>query len=261
MALLLLGLVLVLRVGRERFARPAVVVTVAVLIAGVIYDYSYPGLLWPVAVVRAGSSSSSCSGGVCSTCAPAPGRARGAAGCGNRTAGADRLGRARSQPDPRLLAQRTAARRSGPSAASPGPGWPTSSRPPLARGPEHLAHRGLPVRARRSAARRGARRLRAGRADLRDRHRVRAARAGDGRCGARADRRVLLRQPHAVGVRRVQGADDAGAAVRARRRPGADAASAAIGLAVGRRPRCRRPPSCSSCSRSSRATWRSATHS
>jgi hypothetical protein len=52
MALLMLGLVVVLQVGcRDRFTRPlAVVVPAAVLIAGVIYDYSYPGLAWPVAI-------------------------------------------------------------------------------------------------------------------------------------------------------------------------------------------------------------------
>ncbi len=53
LALLLLGLVLALAGWRrEGFARPGpVAVTVAVLIAGVIYDYSYPGLLWVAAIV------------------------------------------------------------------------------------------------------------------------------------------------------------------------------------------------------------------
>lgn len=53
LSLLMLGLVLALQAGRaERFARPlAVVVPVAVLVAGVLYDYSYPGLVWPVAIV------------------------------------------------------------------------------------------------------------------------------------------------------------------------------------------------------------------
>jgi hypothetical protein len=53
MALLLLGVVVALQAGsREGFARPAVVaVPVAVLIAGVIYDFSYPGLTWPFAVL------------------------------------------------------------------------------------------------------------------------------------------------------------------------------------------------------------------
>ena len=53
MALLMLGLVLALQVARrERFARPVVVlVPGAVLIAGVLYDYSYPGLLWPAAIL------------------------------------------------------------------------------------------------------------------------------------------------------------------------------------------------------------------
>jgi hypothetical protein len=53
MSLLLLGLVLALQTGRrEAFARPgAVAVPVAVLIAGMLYDYSYPGLIWPVAIL------------------------------------------------------------------------------------------------------------------------------------------------------------------------------------------------------------------
>ena len=61
MSLLMLGLVLALQAGRrDRFAHPvAVVVPAAVLIAGVLYDYSYPGLLWPAAIWRAGSPSSS----------------------------------------------------------------------------------------------------------------------------------------------------------------------------------------------------------
>lgn len=53
LALLMLGLVLALQAGRrERFARPAaVVVPLAVLTGGVLYDYSYPGLVFPVAIV------------------------------------------------------------------------------------------------------------------------------------------------------------------------------------------------------------------
>ena len=53
MSLLLIGLLLALQAGRrERFARPVkVLVPIAVLIAGVLYDYSYPGLVWPVAIV------------------------------------------------------------------------------------------------------------------------------------------------------------------------------------------------------------------
>ncbi len=53
LSLLLLGLVLALARGREDgFARPiAVFVPAAVVLAGVIYDYSYPGLIWPVAIV------------------------------------------------------------------------------------------------------------------------------------------------------------------------------------------------------------------
>jgi hypothetical protein len=52
LALLMLGLVLVLQAGRrEGFARPAAVaLPAAVLVAGVVYDYSYPGLLWPAAL-------------------------------------------------------------------------------------------------------------------------------------------------------------------------------------------------------------------
>lgn len=53
MSLLMLGLVLVLQAGhRDRFARPAAVaVPVAVLIVGVLYDYSFAGLVWPVAIL------------------------------------------------------------------------------------------------------------------------------------------------------------------------------------------------------------------
>jgi hypothetical protein len=53
MSLLMLGLVLVLEAGhRERFRRPlAVLVPAAVLIAGVLYDYSYPGLVWPATIL------------------------------------------------------------------------------------------------------------------------------------------------------------------------------------------------------------------
>ena len=53
LSLLLLGLVLALQAGRrEAFARPAaVLVPAAVLTAGVLYDYSYPGLLWPIGIV------------------------------------------------------------------------------------------------------------------------------------------------------------------------------------------------------------------
>jgi hypothetical protein len=53
MSLLMLGLVLALQAGRrESFARPAAVgIPLAVLIAGVLYDYSYPGLIWPVAIL------------------------------------------------------------------------------------------------------------------------------------------------------------------------------------------------------------------
>jgi hypothetical protein len=53
LALILLGLVVAVDQGaRERFARPlATLVPVAVLIAGSIYVYSYPGLVWPAAVL------------------------------------------------------------------------------------------------------------------------------------------------------------------------------------------------------------------
>jgi hypothetical protein len=53
LSLLLVGLVVVLQAARrERFAHPlAALVPTAVLTAGVLYDYSYPGLLWPVAIV------------------------------------------------------------------------------------------------------------------------------------------------------------------------------------------------------------------
>ena len=53
MALLLLGLVLVLQeMRRDQFVRPlAGLIPAAVLTAGVLYVYSYPGLVWPVAVV------------------------------------------------------------------------------------------------------------------------------------------------------------------------------------------------------------------
>jgi hypothetical protein len=53
LSLLLLGLVLVLQDGRrDGFARPlAALVPAAVLTVGVIYDYSYPGLVWPAALV------------------------------------------------------------------------------------------------------------------------------------------------------------------------------------------------------------------
>lgn len=53
LALLLLGLVLALKDARdERFARPAALfVPAAVLVAGVLYDYSYPGLLWVVGIL------------------------------------------------------------------------------------------------------------------------------------------------------------------------------------------------------------------
>jgi len=53
MSLLLIGMVLALQArNRGRFARPeAVLVPLAVLIAGVMYDYSYPGLVWPAAVL------------------------------------------------------------------------------------------------------------------------------------------------------------------------------------------------------------------
>jgi hypothetical protein len=53
MSLLLLGLVAALACGhRNRFAAPAaVLVPIAVLTAGVLYVYSYPGLIWPVTIV------------------------------------------------------------------------------------------------------------------------------------------------------------------------------------------------------------------
>jgi hypothetical protein len=53
LALLLLGLVLALQLGRrDSFRRPlAVLFPGAVLVAGVIYAYSYPGLVWPAGVV------------------------------------------------------------------------------------------------------------------------------------------------------------------------------------------------------------------
>jgi hypothetical protein len=53
MSVLLLGIVIVLQEGcREHWARPAaVLVPLAVIVAGVIYEYSYPGLVWPVAVL------------------------------------------------------------------------------------------------------------------------------------------------------------------------------------------------------------------
>jgi hypothetical protein len=53
LASLLLGVVLALQAGsRDRFARPvAVIVPLAVLVAGILYDYSYPGIVWPVAVL------------------------------------------------------------------------------------------------------------------------------------------------------------------------------------------------------------------
>jgi hypothetical protein len=53
MSLMLVGLVVVMQAGvRERFARPlSAFVPAGVLIAGVIYDYSYPGLVWPAAII------------------------------------------------------------------------------------------------------------------------------------------------------------------------------------------------------------------
>ena len=50
LALLLVGLMLVVQGGRRAgFDHPAaLLVPAAVLLAGVIYDYSYPGLLWPL---------------------------------------------------------------------------------------------------------------------------------------------------------------------------------------------------------------------
>lgn len=52
LSLMLLGLVVALRDARRAgFARPAAVaVPIAVLTAGALYDFSYPGLLWPVGV-------------------------------------------------------------------------------------------------------------------------------------------------------------------------------------------------------------------
>jgi hypothetical protein len=52
-SLLLIGLIVALQAGRrEGFAHPpAVLIPAAVLVAGVLYDYSYPGLVWPAAVV------------------------------------------------------------------------------------------------------------------------------------------------------------------------------------------------------------------
>lgn len=53
LSLMLVGLVLALRDGRRtRFARAAAVaVPIAVLTSGVLYDYSYPGLVWVVGVI------------------------------------------------------------------------------------------------------------------------------------------------------------------------------------------------------------------
>jgi hypothetical protein len=53
MSLLVVGLVVVLLEARRgQFARPAaVIVPFAVLCGGAIYDYSYPGLVWPAAVI------------------------------------------------------------------------------------------------------------------------------------------------------------------------------------------------------------------
>ena len=53
MSLLVVGLVVVLlEARRSQFARPpAVIVPFAVLCGGAIYDYSYPGLVWPAAVI------------------------------------------------------------------------------------------------------------------------------------------------------------------------------------------------------------------
>ncbi|MGZ4202453.1 MAG: hypothetical protein ACXVRH_10385, partial [Thermoleophilaceae bacterium] len=52
LAMLILGGVLVLEQWRrERFARPATALAlIAVLVAGVVYVYSYPGLLWPLVI-------------------------------------------------------------------------------------------------------------------------------------------------------------------------------------------------------------------
>ena len=53
LSLFLLGLVIALQTGRrDRFARPAAVsIPIGLLVAGILYDYSYPGLVWPVAIV------------------------------------------------------------------------------------------------------------------------------------------------------------------------------------------------------------------
>jgi hypothetical protein len=53
LSLLMLGLVLCLQAGRrERFVRPmAAVFPSGILLAAVLYDYSYPGLVWPVAII------------------------------------------------------------------------------------------------------------------------------------------------------------------------------------------------------------------
>ena len=53
LSLLLVGVVVALQgVRRQRFAHlSAVFVPVGVLVAGVVYDYSYPGLVWPAAVL------------------------------------------------------------------------------------------------------------------------------------------------------------------------------------------------------------------
>lgn len=53
LSLLLIGLVLCLDHGRRtRWRAPgAVLVPAAVLLAGVLYDYSYPGLVWPAAIL------------------------------------------------------------------------------------------------------------------------------------------------------------------------------------------------------------------
>ena len=53
MSLLVVGVVVVLLEARRgQFARPAaVIVPLAVLCGGAIYDYSYPGLVWPAAVI------------------------------------------------------------------------------------------------------------------------------------------------------------------------------------------------------------------
>jgi hypothetical protein len=53
LSLLLLGLIAVIRDGRRAgFQRPAAVaLPAAILISGVLYEYSYPGLLWPAGIV------------------------------------------------------------------------------------------------------------------------------------------------------------------------------------------------------------------